>query len=80
MISNPYIAGANTEEPQFAFSPNLDSCSEFSIVNKVLGKRIDVKAFETPCLSGFALQDPCILTNPRKSSRRDVEVVYEEAL
>src|SRR5690554_135726 len=31
-------------------------------------------------LSGFALQDPCILTNPRKSSLRDVQVVYEEAL
>lgn len=35
---------------------------------------------DIPYLSGYALQDPCILTNPRKSSRRDVEVVYEEAL
>ncbi|WP_111494305.1 alcohol dehydrogenase-like regulatory protein ErcA [Marinobacter bohaiensis] len=41
-----------------------------------LGVRVD----DIPSLSGFALQDPCILTNPRKSSRRDVEVVYEEAL
>ncbi|WP_027859682.1 alcohol dehydrogenase-like regulatory protein ErcA [Marinobacterium jannaschii] len=31
-------------------------------------------------LSAKAVLDPCILTNPRKSSKRDVEVVYEEAL
>jgi alcohol dehydrogenase class IV len=26
------------------------------------------------------MDDPCILTNPRESSQRDVEVVYGEAL
>jgi len=26
------------------------------------------------------MDDPCILTNPRSSSQRDVEVVYGEAL
>jgi len=26
------------------------------------------------------MQDPCILTNPRSSTQRDVEVVYAEAL
>ena len=44
-----------------------------------LGK-LGVTTSDIPYLSGFALQDPCILTNPRKSSRRDVEVVSEEAL
>jgi len=39
-----------------------------------------VSVSDIPQLSGFALQDPCILTNPRKSSLRDVQVVYEEAL
>lgn len=39
-----------------------------------------VSVSDIPHLSGFALQDPCILTNPRKSSLRDVQVVYEEAL
>ncbi|WP_166263290.1 alcohol dehydrogenase-like regulatory protein ErcA [Marinobacter caseinilyticus] len=41
---------------------------------------LGVKTSDIPSLSGFAMQDPCILTNPRKSSQRDVEVVYEEAL
>lgn len=42
--------------------------------------QLGVTVSDIPSLSGFAMQDPCILTNPRKSSRRDVEVVYEEAL
>lgn len=41
---------------------------------------LGVSVSDIPYLSGFALQDPCILTNPRKSSLRDVQVVYEEAL
>lgn len=39
-----------------------------------------VNRADIPVLSGKALTDPCILTNPRKSNKRDVEVVYEEAL
>lgn len=41
---------------------------------------LGVSVSDIPHLSGFALQDPCILTNPRKSSIRDVQVIYEEAL
>ncbi len=35
---------------------------------------------DIPMLSDHALLDPCILTNPRKSNKRDVAAVYEEAL
>ena len=42
--------------------------------------QLGVSVSDIPHLSDFALQDPCILTNPRKSSLRDVQVVYEEAL
>lgn len=48
-----------------------------------LGSRLSpfgVHISDIPILSHNALLDPCILTNPRKSSKRDVEVVYEEAL
>jgi alcohol dehydrogenase class IV len=42
----------------------------------VLGvSRGDVNFF-----SGHALKDPCMATNPRKASQRDIEVVYEESL
>ncbi|QFS88448.1 MULTISPECIES: alcohol dehydrogenase-like regulatory protein ErcA [unclassified Marinobacter] len=43
-------------------------------------KELGVTTSDIPYLSGYALKDPCILTNPRKSSLRDVQVVYEEAL
>jgi alcohol dehydrogenase class IV len=39
-----------------------------------------VSTTDIPFLSQHAMQDPCILTNPRESSQRDVEVVYAEAL
>jgi alcohol dehydrogenase len=39
-----------------------------------------VNISDIPVLSVKAMRDPCILTNPRKSNQRDVEVVYEEAL
>jgi alcohol dehydrogenase class IV len=39
-----------------------------------------VSVSDIPMLSHHALQDPCILTNPRQSNKRDVETVYEEAL
>lgn len=42
--------------------------------------KLGVSVSDLPYLSGFALQDPCILTNPRKSSVKDIQVVYEEAL
>ncbi len=31
-------------------------------------------------LAGNALHDPCMVTNPRRPTQRDIEVVYEEAL
>jgi len=43
-------------------------------------QQLGVSTTDIPYLSGYALKDPCILTNPRKSSLRDVQVVYEEAL
>jgi len=42
--------------------------------------QLGVSNSDIPYLSRFAMQDPCIMTNPRKSEQRDVEVVYEEAL
>ncbi|MBU1329751.1 MAG: iron-containing alcohol dehydrogenase [Gammaproteobacteria bacterium] len=39
-----------------------------------------VSMSDIPFLSAHAMEDPCILTNPRESSQRDVEVVYAEAL
>ena len=39
-----------------------------------------VKANDVLVLAEHALQDACLVTNPRLPSRRDLEVIYEEAL
>jgi len=31
-------------------------------------------------LAEAALTDPCVVTNPRRPSRRDIEVIYEQSL
>lgn len=41
---------------------------------------IGVNVSDIPELSKHAIVDPCLLTNPRKVSQRDIEVIYEEAL
>jgi alcohol dehydrogenase class IV len=43
-------------------------------------RRHGVGSSDIPFLSQHAMRDPCILTNPRRSTQRDVEVVYGEAL
>lgn len=39
-----------------------------------------VAVADIPLLSAHAMGDPCILTNPRRSNQRDMEVVFGEAL
>jgi alcohol dehydrogenase class IV len=39
-----------------------------------------VKSSDIPSLAQKAIKDICIYTNPRKATRRDIEVIYEEAL
>ena len=39
-----------------------------------------VKTSDIPGLAGKAVKDVCTYTNPRKVSKRDIEVIYEEAL
>jgi alcohol dehydrogenase len=39
-----------------------------------------VKSNDVRDLAEHALADPCLVTNPRRANRRDLEVIYEEAL
>ncbi|PMR69011.1 alcohol dehydrogenase-like regulatory protein ErcA [Halomonas heilongjiangensis] len=48
-------------------------------LNGTLGSA-GVRIGDVPFLTEHAMEDPCILTNPRRSCERDVAVVYEEAL
>ncbi|WDP93258.1 MAG: iron-containing alcohol dehydrogenase [Desulfobacter sp.] len=52
--------------------------NEVGITNQ-LAKR-GVKSADTGELARKALKDACMLTNPYKAGRRDIEVVYEDAM
>jgi len=41
---------------------------------------LGVSRSDVTLFSDHALKDPCMVTNPRKASKRDIEVVYEESL
>ncbi|MEZ4600243.1 MAG: alcohol dehydrogenase-like regulatory protein ErcA [Syntrophotaleaceae bacterium] len=48
-------------------------------LNRILSD-LGVTRSDLPVLSRKALRDPCLITNPRKASQRDLEVIYEESL
>lgn len=33
-----------------------------------------------PSIAAKAINDPCVITNPRKTSKQDIEIIYEESL
>jgi alcohol dehydrogenase len=41
---------------------------------------LGVGSDDVPRLGKMAMQDPCMITNPRQPNKRDIEVLYEEAL
>jgi alcohol dehydrogenase class IV len=38
-----------------------------------------IRADDIPVLSGKAVLDPCLATNPKTANKRDIQVIYEEA-
>ena len=71
--------GLNSKQIQKSLMQRvIDLKQEVGLTQKL--NESGVKVTDIPTLSDHALLDPCILTNPRKSNKRDVEAVYEEAL
>ncbi|MEW5958869.1 MAG: alcohol dehydrogenase-like regulatory protein ErcA [Chloroflexota bacterium] len=48
-------------------------------VDQTLGQ-IGLRRSDIPELAGKAMQDACLVTNPRRPTQRDIEVIYENAL
>lgn len=48
-------------------------------ISKTLGL-VNVRNQDIPHLSEKALNDACLLTNPRPAGKRDIQVIYEDAL
>jgi len=43
-------------------------------------QQVGVQRSDIPILARKAIKDPCMVTNPRRPTIRDIEVIYEEAL
>lgn len=67
-----------TEEKRKAIFNEITRLKKSVGIVKALGER-GVRKSDISELSKKAMEDPCMVTNPRHPSQRDIEVVYEEA-
>ena len=71
--------GLNQKELKAALFGQIRSLRYQLGISKTLGQ-VQVKQQDISDLSEKALNDACLLTNPRKANKRDIETIYEEAL
>jgi len=73
------LKGRTAGEIQAAVLARIRNMKETVGIHSSLGER-GVKNSDLHELAANAIKDPCMVTNPRMPSIRDIEVVYEEAL
>ena len=73
------LRGMTAAERQHAVLGAIEALRREVGIEASLGNR-GVKRADVPDLAGQALRDACLVTNPRRPDRRDLEVIYEEAL
>ncbi|HKK01894.1 MAG TPA: alcohol dehydrogenase-like regulatory protein ErcA [Desulfuromonadales bacterium] len=73
------LRGRTTQEKKKALLEGIRKIKKAAGVDLHLGG-LGVKGGDVSSLSKKALLDPCLITNPRPANRRDIEVIYEEAL
>jgi alcohol dehydrogenase class IV len=73
------LRGLPTPRRRAALAARIRALKEEAGLNRTLGQ-LGVGTGDIPPLARRALHDPCLVTNPRRSGQRDLEVLYEEAL
>ena len=73
------LRGMNTTEAKKNILSFVNDLKKSVGINSTLSE-MGVKISDIPGLAGKAVKDVCTYTNPRKVSKRDIEVIYEEAL
>jgi alcohol dehydrogenase class IV len=68
-----------SKEKRIAVLDYIEQLKTSAGILKTLGER-GVHRSDIPELSKKAIQDSCMVTNPRRPNQRDIEVIYEEAL
>jgi alcohol dehydrogenase class IV len=73
------LKGMKPQEIKNSIVAEIDRLKRSVGIQKSLGE-LGIKRTDIPTLAQKALKDPCMVTNPRVPTQRDIEVIYEEAL
>jgi alcohol dehydrogenase len=73
------LDGPGREEKKKAIIGAVTAMREQLGVTATLGD-LGVKKTDIPELAKKAMRDPCLATNPRRATQRDIEQIYEKAL
>jgi alcohol dehydrogenase len=73
------LHGMQSPEIQDAVISEISRLKRSVGIQNTLGER-GTKRSDIPALAEKAMKDPCMVTNPRVPTQRDIEVIYEEAL
>ena len=73
------LRGMNSREKTTALLRHVRELKHAAGIVRTL-KKVGVSRSDVTFFSDHALNDPCMATNPRRASKRDIEVVYEESL
>ncbi len=73
------MIGLNASEQKAVLIEALEKLRKKLNIDVSLGE-IGVKHSDISKLAGNAINDPCVATNPRRSTQKDIELLYERAL
>ncbi|MBC7962725.1 MAG: iron-containing alcohol dehydrogenase [Steroidobacteraceae bacterium] len=73
------LRGMNSRQKKTALLNHVRELKKAAGIVRTLND-LGVSRSDMNFLTSHALKDPCMATNPRKASQRDIEVVYEESL
>lgn len=73
------LRGMASKEKKEALLGQVREVKRMAGIDRVL-TNLGVRLGDLPPLTDKALKDPCMVTNPRRPNRRDIEVIYEESL
>ena len=76
---NMDLRNMTTVEKKRAILSDIARLKKAAGISSSLGDR-GARMGDIPILAEKALKDPCLVTNPRSANKRDIEVIYEQAL
>lgn len=73
------MRGMTLQAKRAAMLKEVDRLEQAVGITETLAKK-GIRSCDVGPLAGKAIKDPCIVTNPRTPNKRDIEVLYEEAM